>query len=696
VRQRRSAALTVATTLVLSSLAGALQQHKSGSRSAPPPTGGPSGSVGVTIDLAPKNKLVFPFGIQSFERKENLKVGSSVGEIPGWQSLGTGSMVATHIIENPAGITQVGKPPARWLAVDDFGASATEGFITPVLTAPEPWNYAWTFRINTPVLAIQHASPGTYVDTWGVRLKSNSAELYMENNWGPGSVQELFPYTGTTAVGEWVDVRVVASLARNTLKAFVNGNEVFSLATHPQPWTDVTRLRLSYHGSGAGNPSSILLDEVGIQFLNPLCQDDVTFDFSTEDDFATALSNGQQIDVGQEFGEKMTVSGSGGDGVVVFDTSNPGPNNPSQDTDLLVNQGNALIVQTDAASNPPPVGDIYPRPNDDEDGGTIAFSFPRWVQPLSIDLIDMDNRPVEGATILMTDFFGLTRTYTVPPDWTGDLNLAQPGVGTLDLTTLAPQPGPFSGNATAVEDPGFDGFGVVSISVHIGGSGALDNLHVIIPCVQLTFDTEDDFTPTPGSGTALGNGQDLSTPPEFGVEVSVSDAGANAGLAIFDSNPGGPNDPGPDNDLLVGLGNILILQNDLFATQTVSGTFNTPNDDTNGGTMFFDFSDANGVHCHQLDLIDVDEEEAVGVTVTLLDNLGKVRVFSVPPAWTEDRLNDGPPGFRTLDLETLANQPGFAATATAVEDPGFDEEHVVQMTVFMGGAQDMDNFCFCP
>lgn len=698
--QRKSVALTVATTILLSTFAGARQQHKSGgAQSSPPPTVGPTGRL---VDLSPKNKLVFPYGRQTFEKRENLPTGSSVGDIPGWRLLGSPNVVATTIVENTSGFSAPGTPK-RWLSVEDHGASVSEGFITPLLTAPSPWNYAWNFRIkvvtapasdlDTPVLAIQHKSGNVFPDTWGVRLNSTGAELYVASNWGPSAVEPLFAYAGATSVGEWVQVRIVASLATDTLRAFVNGVEVVKVRTHPQPWMDLTNLRLSYHGSGAGNPSSILLDEVGIAFLNPLCQEDVLIDFTNEDD-GTPLVNGQDITFGTEFGNDLNITGSGSNfGPVIFDSSNPGPNIPGQDLDLLLNQGNVLILQNDDPNVPAPVGGIYPRPNDDEDGGTLDFAFIRPVRPLSIDLLDIDNHPGEGAVLTLTDFSALTRTYTVPADWTGDLTLIQPGVGTLDLQTLFNQGGFNSTTATAAEDPGFDASAVVSLSVAMGGSGALDNLHIIIPCVQISFETKDDFTPI-YTGTTLANGQDLSSPDEFNVEFMISDAGPNSGAAIFDSTPTGPNDPGPDNDLLVGLGNILCLQNNLFGTQTNLGFFDTPNDDTNGGDVFFDFPAP--VHCHQIVLIDIDEEEVTGATVTLLDSGGKTRVFTCPPSWTEDLLNDGGPGFRQLDLDNLAAQPGFAASATAVEDPGFDPDEVIQMTVTFGGAQDMDSFCFCP
>jgi hypothetical protein len=688
------AVLTVASAILLGTSAAALQ-GRPGSSPTPPNPGDT-----VVVDLSPKNMLRFPSGVQRFDKRENIKLGESVTRLPGW-TIDSGMIVAT-IDETPPAAVLPGAKPKRWLAVEDLGALAGQGITTPLLEAPEPWTYAWSFslqimgapatEVDAPVLAVQHRSPSALKDAWGLRFKPDGAELFVTNVWGWPTERPLFAYTGETAIGEWIDIRIVADLRKNTLQAFVNGTATELIRTRPAPATDVTKLRLSYHGSGSGNVLSVRFDEIGVAFLNPLCIEDKTFDFTTEDDLATALVDGQKIDVGFEFGAEMTIASAGANaGAAIFDSSIGGGNDPSQDPDLLVDQGNILILQTDSPSNPPIVGDVYPNPNDDEDGGTFTFTFNRPLTPLSVDLIDID-LPNQDAVIVMTDFSNLTRTYTVPSDWTGDITLFQPGVGTLDLQDTNPQAG-FNSVATAAEDLGFDPNAVTSMTVTLSGSGALDNLHVVIPCVQITFDTEDDFTPV-FSGTPLANGQDLSTPPEFGVEMALTSAGPNSGAAIFDSTLGGPNDPGPDNDLLVGLGNILILQNNLFATQSVAGIFDTPNDDTNGGDLFFAFPGP--VHVHQMTLIDVDEEEVTGVTVTLMDSGGDTRVFDVPPAWTKDRLNDGDPGFGLLDLDSLAPQPGFAAIATAMQDPGFDPDDVVLMTVTFGGAQAMDNICFCP
>lgn len=79
------------------------------------------------------------------------------------------------------------------------------------------------------------------------------------------------------------------------------------------------------------------------------------------------------------------------------------------------------------------------------------------------------------------------------------------------------------------------------------------------------------------------NGESISNGFIFDTIVggaSITASGDNLGAAIFDSTMGGPNADGPDPDLLVGLGNVLILQNnntpdmtgDLFDSRTTIRT----------------------------------------------------------------------------------------------------------------------------
>ena len=82
--------------------------------------------------------------------------------------------------------------------------------------------------------------------------------------------------------------------------------------------------------------------------------------------------------------------------------------------------------------------------------------------------------------------------------------------------------------------------------------------------------------------------------------------------------------------------------------------------------------------------------------MTLTDSGGNTRVYTVPSGWTEDVAVDGPPGFRTLDLTTLADQQGFMATATAVEDVGFNPAAVVMLDIHLGGSAALDNLIYDP
>ncbi len=195
--------------------------------------------------------------------------------------------------------------------------------------------------------------------------------------------------------------------------------------------------------------------------------------------------------------------------------------------------------------------------------------------------------------------------------------------------------------------------------------------------------------------TALVNGQDISSPPEFGRTLGLAGSGANLGPAIFDSTPFGPNDPSQDLDLLVDLGNLLILQNSLVPAQTVPGIFDRPNDDQDGGTFTFTFVHG-AVEPSSLDLVDIDLGDSQMASVTLFDSSNRLRLYDIPAGWTEDLVLHGFPGFRTLDLTTLDPQPGFMASASAVETPGFDPKAVVRIEVALGSSGAVDNLRWDP
>jgi hypothetical protein len=228
-------------------------------------------------------------------------------------------------------------------------------------------------------------------------------------------------------------------------------------------------------------------------------------DFETEDDFQTPLVNGQDINTPDEFGVLFDVSGMGANmGPTIFDSTPGGVNAMSQDPDLLVDTGNILILQSFDEPNQSTTG-IYDFPNDSINGGTLVFDFPVPVEAASLDLIDIDIAPIEMSTVTLFDAAGSQRTYTIPPNWTGDPNVsATTGIRTLNLTTLDPQPG-FGSTATATETQAFDGSLVVRIEVTLGRSGGVDNLKFALPQAPsaVVLDAEACANPTDNSAIAL-------------------------------------------------------------------------------------------------------------------------------------------------------------------------------------------------
>jgi len=172
------------------------------------------------------------------------------------------------------------------------------------------------------------------------------------------------------------------------------------------------------------------------------------------------------------------------------------------------------------------------------------------------------------------------------------------------------------------------------------------------------------------------------------ITGSVSSSGQNT-LAIFDST-NGPS--GTDPDLLVGRGNILILQSETNLSQCPpgSGVYCSHNDDGEGGSITFAFCVP--ARPTSIVLIDQDLTNVTGSSVVLTDGNGKTRTYSVPRNWTGDMVEDAPElGWKVLDLTTLADQPGLSGPATASQQLGFDSRAVVSLTVTFSGSGGIDN-----
>ncbi|MHC4217186.1 MAG: hypothetical protein ACYSU7_01910 [Planctomycetota bacterium] len=204
------------------------------------------------------------------------------------------------------------------------------------------------------------------------------------------------------------------------------------------------------------------------------------------------------------------------------------------------------------------------------------------------------------------------------------------------------------------------------------------------------------------NGVALGNGQIIDTEYFSNFTIISPDTGvSHLGPAIFDSTPGGPNASGADPDLLVGLGNVLILQNTAYASNDGS-FFDVPNDEADfsplgHGTVVFDFLDP--VALLTIDLVDING--GANLELTLTDTNGRTRTYHIPQRWTYDiahtPLGDG---YDTLDLTILSGQVGEGGgTATATEMAGFDANDVEQLKIrFFGSSPSaaIDNLAYVP
>lgn len=228
---------------------------------------------------------------------------------------------------------------------------------------------------------------------------------------------------------------------------------------------------------------------------------------------------------------------------------------------------------------------------------------------------------------------------------------------------------------------------------------------------QITLDFEtDDF------GATLINGQSISTFSdvlagetvfEFGNYVNISTLqrgrDSHLGAAIFDSTPGvNPADP----DLWVNKGNILILQNDGSPWRTVDTAhgwvFSDPNDEKDfkdRGSIVFDFNLPSELI--SIDLIDIDRH--AHVTLTLFDQEGDLRIYSVPSRWTTDVTRD-PLGWQTLFLNILTPQPSEPKAhghdaVVILDEEEFDFTRVVRLDVAFDGqstSAGLDELVFLP
>lgn len=212
-----------------------------------------------------------------------------------------------------------------------------------------------------------------------------------------------------------------------------------------------------------------------------------------------------------------------------------------------------------------------------------------------------------------------------------------------------------------------------------GPAGRVFGYGFVANDVTFDFDQDDDLM------TPLENGRAISAGSRFGRFLQFAGLGSgHFGPATFDSSPNGPNAGGPDPDLLVDRGNLVVLQ--ATGAQTVPGIFDVPNDFAGGGTVTIELLQPGRVI--SLDLVDIDARTGEGAAVRLRDGAGRVRHYAVAPGYTGDVALGS--GVRTLDLQTLFLQRGDLGDTTASEDAGFEPATVSRIEVVFTGSGGFD------
>jgi hypothetical protein len=127
-----------------------------------------------------------------------------------------------------------------------------------------------------------------------------------------------------------------------------------------------------------------------------------------------------------------------------------------------------------------------------------------------------------------------------------------------------------------------------------------------------------------------------------------------------------------DQDLLVDLGNILMLQSVSSPTQTTPGIFDLPNDSAIGGLTIFNFLPEQGVRAVSIDIIDIDNT-VESVILTLTDLEGDALIINLPRGYT------GNGGVRTVEFQ---------------EESTVDLDHIVRLELERNGSGAADNLTF--
>ena len=280
-----------------------------------------------------------------------------------------------------------GNEMSQWVQADDFELTSA----TSLTGAEVDWfdlGYAgWDGGIEWFIFADAGGSPGAVVDT-GTGSELNTNLISNANGWNWFTTSFALDHDVPLAANTryWIGLHWAADHDYGR-------DDVYWAWSQEYHFNMTMESQFATFDNWIGNGS----DRGFRLFAQDEC---VTLDFSASDQ--GPLAHGQDLETpGETFG-CVSIGGSpigggplGNAGAAIFDSTN-GP--AGQDPDLMVDQGNILILQNNAnAQVLTKAGDLYVHPNDDQDGGTLSFTFCQPVDATTIDVIDIDDANGPGS-----------------------------------------------------------------------------------------------------------------------------------------------------------------------------------------------------------------------------------------------------------------------------------------------------------
>ncbi len=224
------------------------------------------------------SELSFPSGVQTFE---DVFLGDEVEAIAGWSKdddSPSPGMFTVRCVNDVQGNIVNNLGSSRWLRIHDQNdADEENSFSTSAMVASAPLNYEFSFFVNVeamgggaaPRLMVQHHDGSDFADAWGLEFSGGGGNVVVTDMGGFDLSVGVFSLIAPTGLGDWIQVNLGVSFETSTLQVAINGGTPIALPINLDSGADKQNLRLRFDGSGSGNSSTVLIDDLTVIFEEP-------------------------------------------------------------------------------------------------------------------------------------------------------------------------------------------------------------------------------------------------------------------------------------------------------------------------------------------------------------------------------------------------------------------------------------------